>query len=78
MYDLEKPSNLQIIQSTLKVNDSPDEVKYWFIDKVFTVFDEEYIEENNVIINCGARSCRTCKRCYTPSEGIEYINEKLK
>lgn len=77
-YGLVKPANLQIIQSTLKVNDAPASVEYEFIDKVFTVYDPEFIEENGININCGARDCSTCRRCYTAHEGIEYISEKLK
>lgn len=78
MYGIKKPGNLQIILSTLKVNDTPAAVEYEFIDKVFTVYDPEFIEANNININCGARDCSTCKRCYTKHDGIEYISEKLK
>ena len=42
--------------------------------KVFTVYDKKYLKENkDVVINCGARSCITCQKCYTSKE--EVINE---
>lgn len=45
---------------------------------VFTVYEPAYIQDNNVTINCGARSCRSCKRCYSLSHKGEYIREELK
>lgn len=75
----EKPSNLNIIFSSLFLNQVNEAVaKYYsFIDKVFTVYDKEHAE--NVEINCGSRKCMDCKRCYKKHVGeIEYINELLK
>lgn len=31
---------------------------------VFTVYDSNFIKENGVKVNCGARSCHTCLSCY--------------
>lgn len=81
-YNIEKPENLVIILSSMFLNkqynyDRMKEV-YPFIDKVFTVYDENYIEENNITINCGAKNCFTCKVCYDKNNGITDIKEKLK
>ena len=74
-----KPSNLIIIASSILVNkpitkavldNSP------FIDKVFTVYDKETAKTIN--INCGARNCYECQRCYRKTDTIEYVNEILK
>lgn len=74
-----KPSNVQYIYSSLKVNSEESEIfeKYPFIDKVFTVFNDEYIEENGIEINCGARSCRGCGDCYHKGT-CPYRRERLK
>lgn len=45
---------------------------------VFTVYSPDYIQENNIVVNCGARSCHKCLRCYRMNHRGEYINEKLK
>ena len=75
-----KPKNVQIVYSSPKVNTIADAeaifAKYPFIDKIFTVFDGEFIKKNGVVINCGGRSCRGCKRCYKPGKGL--VNEELK
>ena len=78
-YGIEKPKNLVIIYSSPKVNEPADGVRerYPFIDKMFTVYDPEYIDAHQVKINCGARDCRTCGRCYTRRTGSD-VREKLK
>ena len=49
------------------------------IDAVFTVFDKKYAADNDITINCGARHCMTCRRCYSLKHGtITLINELLK
>ena len=79
-YGISKPDNLIIILSSvlLNVGADPEMVakKYPFIDKIFTVFDKEHSKDVN--INCGARSCAQCQRCYTKTDGIELVNELLK
>lgn len=71
-----KPENLNIIVSSLFINQiSP--CKHDFIDKIFTVYSKDYIEEHNVEINCGARSCFECRKCYEKND-IRHISEKLK
>jgi hypothetical protein len=72
----EKPANLNIVLSSLFVNKERKH-KYSFVDKVFTVYDPQYIEENNVQINCGAKNCFTCGLCYEKND-VTVINEKLK
>lgn len=71
-----KPKNLIIIQSSCFI-DKADEKKYDFIDKVFTVYSKPYIKENNIDINCGARNCLECGRCYSKRTSNE-IREQLK
>lgn len=72
-----KPENLNIIQSSKHINivDAP---AFDFIDAVFTVFDDAYIAEHNIVINCGALRCLSCLKCYKKHNGVLYINEKLK
>lgn len=72
-----KPNNLQIVLSSPLLNSPADISKWSFIDKVFTVYDKEFIKENNVNINCGAKNCLTCNKCYRKTKET-YINEKLK
>lgn len=74
-----KPANLQIVLSSPFVNKAIKTTKYEFIDKIFTVYDKEAAKAVN--INCGARSCLNCGRCYRPNPDgakIQYINEILK
>lgn len=73
---LGKPSNVVMIESSPMVN---VEIKpsSWIVDKVFTVFDDEYIKAHNVEINCGARDCNTCRRCYKKSTE-KSVKERLK
>lgn len=73
----EKPDNLQIVLSSHYLNKVEDCSKYNFIDKVFTVYSNDYIKEANVEINCGESICLDCRKCYFDN-GIKYICEKLK
>lgn len=72
----DKPENLNIILSSLFINKERKN-PYSFVDKVFTVYDPAYIEENSVSINCGARNCFSCGLCYNKN-GVKIINERLK
>lgn len=81
------PTNLYIVLSSLYLNKSPIKdiraaqgVGYWgFVDAVFTVYDAETIEAENIDINCGGRKCLECRKCYTLEHGtIADIREKLK
>lgn len=71
-----KPENLNIVLSSLFVNVERKN-PFPFVDKVFTVYDSDFIEENNVDINCGAKNCFACGLCYEKN-GVSVINEKLK
>lgn len=79
-YGIEKPANLTIIGSSYYVNVPMVEFykRYDFIDYVFTVYDDKFIQENGIEINCGGRSCAECGKCYTRSHSNYEINEKLK
>jgi len=71
-----KPENIILIESSEKVN-VEKEPSSPYVDKVFTVYDKKFIKENAVEINCGARSCVSCQRCYT--KGTETrVHEILK
>lgn len=72
-----KPQNLQIILSSHYLNAVADMDGFEFIDKVFTVYSKDYIAEHNIEINCGAKSCLKCHKCYKAND-VKYINEKLK
>lgn len=73
-----KPKNLSIVLSSPYLNKVANFNQYSWVDHVFTVYDKEYIEENDIDINCGAKSCITCLRCYKKYKKDFYINEKLK
>lgn len=73
---VKKPSNLQIVLSSPKLNVIAC-CNYNFVDKIFTVYDNDYIKEHNININCGAYKCLTCGKCYRKSR-VKYIDEKLK
>lgn len=75
-----KPENLQIVFSSLRLNHETP-INYPFVDKVFTVYDDKTIEADHVSINCGARSCMGCRRCYMPNPvgvGLVSVRERLK
>ena len=77
------PDNLNIVLSSLKIN-HPISSKPILVTarpgqvKVFTVYDKKYIKEHPELkINCGSRSCNTCRLCYYPT-AVENVNEILK
>ena len=72
-----KPRNIQIILSSVFLNQRTSAWSYDFIDKVFTVYDKKFAEENGITINCGAKSCLKCHKCYVKGT-TRYINEVLK
>jgi hypothetical protein len=71
-----KPENLNIVLSSLFLNKERKN-PYTFVDKIFTVYTPDFIEENKIEINCGSRNCFSCGLCYEKN-GVTYINEKLK
>ena len=74
-----KPKNLQIVYSMSILNEVNDKIfeLYPFVNKIFSVFDKNYIKENNIEINCGVESCLKCGKCYKKNN-VKYINERLK
>lgn len=72
-----KPKNLKIMLSSLFLNKSLNVDTYDFIDKVFTVYDKDYIKENGIQVNCGGKKCIDCKLCYNDND-VRYINEQVK
>lgn len=81
---LQLANNLIIGLSSLYLNTPEIEKakKYSFIRFLFTVYDDKYIEKNNVIINCGAKHCLSCGICYKylheNKTGLYIINERKK
>ena len=62
-----QPANFRLIYSSLFIN-KPAPIPESCNDLItarFTVYTEEYARENNISINCGARACMACLRCYT-------------
>lgn len=84
-YEMKVPSNFRIIVSELYINQSVS-IRYFqnlkrlypFINKLFSVYSPEYIEEQKIHINCGGRKCLECMRCYNKSDRTKFIREKLK
>lgn len=72
-----KPENCILIQSSAKVN-KEEKPASKYVDKVFTVYDKAYIQENNIDINCGARSCVRCQKCYNKNDKHKTIQEQKK
>ena len=77
-----KPENIRIIYSAPIMNQAIDVQKtqrtFPCIDAVFTVYDKKHVAENNVDINCGAKSCITCRNCYDRPDFYSDIKEMLK
>lgn len=67
-----KPANMRLIKSSEYINKideiRPDEIGT--VDAVFTVVTEEYAKAHRIKINCGARACLACLRCYTDGKQI--------
>lgn len=75
---ISKPKNLNIVLSSLEINKVTDYSKYNWVDRVFTVYDKNYIKDHNIEINCGGLKCMSCLKCYKKSNKTFFINEKLK
>lgn len=74
------PSNMNIIVSSLFINKEQTLSRFKELNiptKVFTVYTKGYVKENNIGINCGAKSCATCLQCYKKNKVVA-INELLK
>ena len=77
-----KPDNVRVIYSSPIVNHAIDVEKtqraFDCIDAVFTVYDKKHVVENSVEINCGAKSCITCRNCYDKPDFYSDIREQMK
>ena len=75
------PSNLQIVLSSMALNTPTNGERFPFVNKVFTVYDNETITRDGVQINCGGRSCMGCQRCFNPNPAgvaVMQVREKVK
>lgn len=76
------PNNLNILLSSLFVNNPLNIENFKHLNiknlKIFTVYDKEHVKNNNIEINCGAKKCITCLKCYNKKDKTLYINEILK
>lgn len=77
------PKNFTLIISSLMMNKPMIEMIQRFKDigvkrvKLFTVYSKEYLEQHpDIKINCGAKDCLGCLKCYASKE--EIVNEILK
>lgn len=59
-----KPSNLVVLLSSALLDKRCDASRWSFVDKTFTVYRPETVDALGIDINCGARNCLTCQRCY--------------
>jgi len=76
---VKKPDNLSIVVSSpmMNVTLDLDMNTHWYTDHIFTVYDKKHIDDNNVNVNCGSRSCLECQRCYRRDNEF-YVREQLK
>lgn len=77
-----KPGNIRIIYSAPIINQAIDVEKtkstFPAVDAVFTVYDKKHVAANDIDINCGAKSCITCRNCYDRPDFYADIREQLK
>ena len=72
-----KPKNLICILSSPKLDIITDQYpRFDWLGHVFTVYHDWAKPDEE--INCGARSCRGCMRCYTLGNDEFFISERLK
>ena len=74
------PANMIIIYSSPIINDVRANMleRYSFINKIFTVWTSaEAAEKAGYKINCGARDCNKCRRCYRFNSET-FVHELLK
>lgn len=76
------PKNLKIILSEIFTN-NPINIKYFrkikkifpFVNKLFAVYEKEYIKEHKIVINCGLNNCLNCLKCYDQNNKTTLIRE---
>ena len=80
-----KPENLSLVYSSFRLN-TPAEAKEYFtkdgannFDHVFTVYDKPTCSfYGEGFVNCGARDCASCRRCYLKNAEEFNVREQLK
>lgn len=72
-----KPKNLTLLVSSPLVNVALDLTKFPLADKCFTVYSTCHAAQEGIDINCGARACLLCHKCYERT-GAKHIRERLK
>lgn len=72
-----KPKNLQVLYSSLMKNKQLNINKFKYCDKIFTVYEKQYVKNNDIKINCGSKDCFGCGLCYNKNS-IQYITELKK
>lgn len=78
IHECGKPSNLICVFSSSFLNAEQDlSYQYPWIDHVFSVFTPDFIEQNHININCGAKDCLSCRQCYKTDTPF-FIREKIK
>ena len=60
-----KPTNLNIIQSSIFVNQKLD-TQSPYTDALFTVYESEEAD-NTLDFRCNGKNCRDCMHCYNPN-----------
>lgn len=77
-YRLEggKPENL-VVNLSSEFTNHPREIKFFDVDRIFSVYDKAHVSTLNIVINCGAKACDTCRHCYQRG-GVKIVNELLK
>lgn len=72
-----KPSNLNLVYSSPKLNKSMTNIreKFPFFDVVFTVYEKGVDIGDNFPCSCGPESCNKCRFCYTKHGNVA---EKLR
>lgn len=74
-----RPDNVTFIVSSPFINKAATVARFPWVDEVFTVYDDAHTD--GIEINCGARHCLTCLRCYrhrTHGGAVDMVNESLK
>lgn len=74
-----KPENFTLIYSSPFINKPgiiPESCQH-LVDKRFTVYTPEYAKKYGININCGARACMSCLKCYKANDIFD-ICELLK
>ena len=85
IQEVGKPENLSLVYSSFKLNNPAPAAEYFTkdgennFDHVFTVYDVPTCEFYGPgFVNCGARDCASCRRCYRKNPDEFSVREQLK